>query len=140
MQDSSALHRFVEAQDAVWSSVRAELQAGRKRTHWMWFIFPQLAGLGHSATARRYAISSLHEAKDYLAHDVLGTRLREATGLVNAVESHTVHEIFGSPDDMKFHSCITLFNRAEPGERVFEQALAKYFRSQPDQLTLVRLA
>ena len=136
MSDAFDLERFVRAQDAVWPEVCAELRSGRKVSHWMWFVFPQLEGLGHSAMARRYAIRSMAEARRYLAHATLGARLREATGLVNAVAGRSAKQIFGSPDDMKFHSCLTLFARAQPGEAVFGTALAKYFGAQPDRLTL----
>jgi len=112
------LERFLDAQAPVIGQVQSELRAGTKRTHWMWFVFPQIAGLGHSAMAQRYAIASLDEAKAYAAHPVLGARLRDCTALVLAVEGKTVHQIFGSPDDLKFHSCMTLFARAAPeGER-----------------------
>ncbi len=140
MQDVPALHHFLAAQDPVWPRVQAELRAGRKQTHWMWFIFPQLVGLGHSAMAQRYAIHSLAEAQTYLEHDILGSRLREATDLVNAIERCSVHDIFGVPDDLKFHACVTLFSRAQPRDEVFEHALGKYFRYQPEQLTLAKLA
>src|SRR6476661_234910 len=103
------LRRFVEAQDPVFDRVCEELRAGEKRTHWMWFVFPQLAGLGSSATAQRYAIASRAEAEAYLAHPILGPRLLALTRIVNALEGRSVHAIFGSPDDMKFHSAMTLF-------------------------------
>ena len=140
MQGDAAFNHFKAAQDKVWPSVQAELQSGRKQTHWMSFIFPQLIGLGQSAMARRYAIRSVAEAQNYLAHDILGTRLREATRLVNVIDGSSIHDIFGSPDDLKFHSCVTLFSRAQPHDEVFQQALAKYFGSEPDQLTLAKLA
>lgn len=105
----------------------------------MWFIFPQVAGLGHSAMAQRYAISSLREAEAYLTHPILGPRLRECTRLVTEVEGRSAHEILGSPDDMKFRSCLTLFTRAAPNDPVFTEALAKYFRGDLDQLTIERL-
>jgi uncharacterized protein (DUF1810 family) len=119
--------------------VRAELKDGRKRSHWMWFIFPQIAGLGHSAMAQRYAISSLDEAKAYLAHPVLGRRLRECTQLIAQVAGKSAHDILGSPDDMKFHSCMTLFARAAPQEDVFMDALEKYFGGAEDQGSIARL-
>ena len=109
MPDPFNLDRFVQAQDPVLAQVRAELWAGHKRTHWMWFVFPQLAGLGRSDTARYYALASLEEARAYLAHPLLGPRLIECTNLVNAVEGRSAHQIFGSPDDLKFHSSMTLF-------------------------------
>ena len=107
--DPFDLQRFVDAQRPVIDAVRRELADGRKRTHWMWFVFPQFAGLGASPTSRRYAIGSIDEARAYLAHPVLGSRLVECVELVNGVEGRTVLEIFGSPDDMKFRSCLTLF-------------------------------
>ena len=140
MQDDPFLHHFLAAQDAVWPRVQMELRVGRKQTHWMWFVFPQFIGLGSSAMAQRYAIHSLAEAQSYLAHDILGARLREATGLVYAVDGRSVHDIFGSPDDLKFHSCITLFAQVQSGDEVFKRVLAKYFNSQPDQVTLTKLA
>lgn len=121
------------------AQVLAELAAGRKRTHWMWFMFPQIAGLGRSAMAERYALGSLEEARAYLAHPVLGPRLVRCAGLVNAVEGRTAHEIFGSPDDLKFHSSMTLFALAQPVETVFRRALDKYFGSGLDPLTVERV-
>ena len=130
------LDRFVQAQASVMAQVRAELKAGRKTTHWMWFVFPQIAGLGHSPKAQFYAISSLDEAEAYFAHPVLGHRLVECTHLVNAVEGQTAHEIFGSPDDLKFHSSMTLFSVAGPDEPAFGEALTKYFDGRRDRRTL----
>jgi uncharacterized protein (DUF1810 family) len=127
---------FVTAQDPVYAVVLAELAAGQKRTHWMWFIFPQLRALGRSERAIRYGIADLDEAKNYLAHPVLGARLKECTRLVNGIEDRSAHEIFGSPDDMKFRSSMTLFARAAPEEPVFRAALEKYFGSEEDPLTL----
>jgi uncharacterized protein (DUF1810 family) len=140
MTDPTDLDRFVQAQEPVIQQVRRELAAGRKRTHWMWFIFPQLRGLGRSSTAAFYGIASLDEAKAYLAHPVLGARLIECAQLVNAVEDRSAHEIFGSPDDLKFHSCMTLFARADPRQPAFATALRKYFGNHPDQGTLDLLA
>jgi uncharacterized protein (DUF1810 family) len=137
--DAFGLQRFVAAQAPVYDRVRAELNNGRKQSHWMWFVFPQIAGLGHSAMAQRYAISSLDEAKAYLAHSVLGPRLRECTQLVVQVEGKSAHEILGSPDDMKFHSCMTLFARAAPQEGIFTDALEKYFGGAEDQATVMRV-
>jgi uncharacterized protein (DUF1810 family) len=134
------LDRFVQAQDRVLPAVRRELAEGRKRTHWMWFVFPQLRGLGHSPTALHYGIASLAEAEAYLAHPLLGPRLEECTALVNAVAGRTLHEIFGSPDDMKFHSSMTLFAAARPGASVFRTALEKYCGGEADQRTLELLA
>lgn len=140
MDDPYHLQRFVDAQSAVIDQVRAELRAGRKQSHWMWFVFPQLRGLGHSAMAERYGIGSLAEARAYLAHPVLGARLRECTELVNDMEGHSASGIFGWPDDMKFRSSMTLFAHADPGEPAFEEALRRYFGGQPDPLTLTRVA
>jgi uncharacterized protein (DUF1810 family) len=136
MTESFDLDRFIRAQAPVMAQVRSELKAGRKATHWMWFVFPQISGLGHSPSARLYAIASLDEAKAYLAHQVLGHRLVECTSLVNAVEGRTAHEIFGSPDDMKFHSSMTLFSLAGPDEPAFGAALEKYFEGRSDPRTL----
>ena len=113
----------------------AELRGGEKQSHWMWFIFPQLAGLGSSAMAQRYAITSREEASAYLAHGVLGPRLRECTALVNAVEGRTIRQILGSPDDMKFRSSMTLFAAVSP-EPEFAKAIAKYYAGTPDATTL----
>ena len=135
----SDLSRFIDAQDHVLPQVRRELTEGRKRSHWMWYVFPQIAGLGHSAMSQRYAIASLVEARDYLADPVLGPRLTELTALVNQVQGRSVHEIFGSPDDAKFHSCMTLFHRAAPEEPSFRLALTRYFDDALDARTLERL-
>jgi len=137
--DSFDLERFVEAQSPVYDRIRSELRAGRKQSHWMWFVFPQIEGLGSSAMARRFAIASREEARAYLAHPVLGSRLIECTRLVNLVEGSTIAQIFGSPDDMKFHSSMTLFAAAAANNGVFEEALQKYFDAKPDPLTLTRL-
>ena len=137
--DPFDLQRFVDAQAAVYERVGAELKNGRKQSHWMWFIFPQIAGLGHSAMAQRYAISSLGEAKAYLANPVLGPRLRECTRLVLQVAGKSALQILGSPDDMKFRSCMTLFARAAPEEALFRTALEKYFDGAEDSQTLTRL-
>ena len=130
------LERFLAAQAPVYPAVLDELRAGRKRTHWMWFVFPQLAGLGHSAMARRFALSGLAAARAYLAHTVLGGRLRDCTALVLGVEERSVGEIFGSPDDLKFRSSMTLFAQAGPGETLFTEALETCFDGRPDELTL----
>jgi len=135
----ASLERFVQAQEPVIERVLAELCAGRKSSHWMWFVFPQLAGLGHSPMAQRFAIASRAEAKAYLAHPVLGPRLRECTRLVNEVEGHGIEEIFGHPDYLKFRSCMTLFVQASPEDRLFADALRKYFAGEYDPLTLERL-
>ena len=136
MTDPFDLQRFVRAQGPVMAAVRRELGAGEKRTHWMWFVFPQLAGLGHSPMAQRYAMGSLAEAAAFLAHPVLGPRLLECTGLVNAVPGRRVHAIFGTPDDRKFHSSMTLFHRAAPDEATFHTALERYFGGVEDRATL----
>lgn len=133
------LKRFVDAQAGVIDAVRAELGRGRKASHWMWFVFPQMRGLGHSAMAQRYAISSLEEARAYAAHPVLGARLAECTALVLAVEGRSAREIFGAPDDLKFHSSMTLFARAEPDEAVWRRALEKFFAGREDAATFERL-
>jgi uncharacterized protein (DUF1810 family) len=130
------LDRFVTAQNPVFDRVLEELAAGRKRTHWMWFVFPQLAGLGRSDMARFYAIADLDEAQRYLAHPVLGPRLVRCTELVVAVEGRTAHEIFGSPDDLKFRSSMTLFMQPKDAPAIFAAALDKYFAAEPDQVTL----
>ena len=139
MDDPFDLQRFVDAQFGVYDDACDELRAGRKASHWMWFVFPQLRGLGHSAMAQRYGIASLDEARAYLAHPVLGPRLRECTRLVLQVKGRTIHEIFGSPDDFKFRSCMTLFGFAAPDEDGFARALDKYFGGEPDPRTLALL-
>jgi uncharacterized protein (DUF1810 family) len=130
------LDRFITAQGSVIEQVKRELRGGEKRSHWMWFVFPQLAGLGSSAMARRYAIASLDEARAYLGHPVLGRCLIDCTGIVNGVENRTAHEIFGSPDDLKFHSSMTLFGRADPAEPTFRTALEQYFGGREDPRTV----
>jgi uncharacterized protein (DUF1810 family) len=125
--DPFGLQRFVVAQAPVYAQVCAELRAGRKATHWMWFVFPQIGGLGISTMSRLYAIVSPHEAHAYLLHPLLGTRLRECTALALGVEGRTAREIFGSPDDLKFHSSMTLFAAVAEGEMIFDTALRKYF-------------
>ena len=137
--DPYNLQRFVDAQDPVYSKVCAELRAGHKRSHWMWFIFPQIQGLGSSPMAQKFAIASLAEARAYLDHPVLGARLRECCRLVNAVEGHPIDDIFGYPDDLKFRSSVTLFAHTASGEPVFQDALDKYFNGEPDPMTLSRL-
>ena len=122
------LGRFVDAQDLILEQVRRELRDGRKRSHWMWFVFPQLNGLGHSAMARRYALASVEEAVAYLKHSILKPRLIECTGLVNNVDGRSISDIFGNPDDLKFHSCMTLFSSVPNAPSVFEDALAKYLQ------------
>lgn len=136
MSDPFHLQRFVAAQAATYAQALAELKRGEKQTHWMWFVFPQIAGLGSSPTAQRYAIGSLDEARAYLAHPVLGPRLKECTAAVNAVDGRSAHQIFGSPDDFKFRSSMTLFREAAPDEPLFGLALERYYAGQPDPKTL----
>ncbi len=137
--DPYDLQRFVDAQEPAFETACAELAAGRKQSHWMWFVFPQIEGLGRSPTAQRFAISGRAEARAYLRHAVLGPRLRRATELANAIEGRTVHQIFGAPDDMKFHSSMTLFDAVSEDNRIFLIALNKYFGGETDQKTLERL-
>lgn len=137
--DPHNLQRFVDAQASVFAQVLAELRAGRKRTHWMWFIFPQIAGLGSSDMAQHFAIFGRAEAEAYLAHPTLGPRLRDCTALVNQIPNRTVSDIFAYPDDLKFRSSITLFGSVAPGEEVFRAALEKYFAGKSDPATLARL-
>ncbi|MFG1463534.1 DUF1810 domain-containing protein [Xanthobacter sp. DSM 24535] len=139
-QDRVSLARFVEAQDGVIEQVLAELRAGRKRSHWMWFVFPQMRGLGHSPTADFYGISSLAEARAYLAHPVLGARLIACTQAAEAQDGRSISAIFGTPDDLKFHSCMTLFAKAAgAGDSVFHAALQRHFGGLPDPATLALL-
>ena len=141
MKPSGAdLQRFIDAQGPVYEAARAELAAGRKRTHWMWFIFPQLAGLGRSETARFYGLESRAEALAYWQHPVLGPRLRHCARLVLETRGKTAHEIFGSPDDLKLRSCMTLFADVAGDEPVFAEVLARYFQGEPDGRTLDLLA
>ena len=134
--DPHDLNRFVQAQEGVYDRAVAEVRAGRKRTHWMWFVFPQLDGLGSSSTARHYAIKSPAEAEAYLRHPVLGPRLVECCEAAAGVEGRTAHEVFGAPDDLKLRSCATLFARVSPAGSVFERVLEKYFGGEPDPATL----
>jgi uncharacterized protein (DUF1810 family) len=140
MADGFKFRHFVEAQAPVYETVLAELVAGCKRSHWMWFIFPQLAGLGHSDMARRYALSGIAEAQAYLEHVELGARLFECSALVAAIPDRTIGEIFGSPDDMKFHSCMTLFALAAPEQQIFSECLQKYYAGVRDPATLALLS
>lgn len=137
--DPHDLQRFVDAQNPVFEQARAELRAGRKQTHWMWFVFPQLRGLGHSEIAIRFAIGSRDEAAAYLKHPLLGPRLTDCTRLVAAVESRSIEQIFGYPDNLKFHSSMTLFGNVAPEKRVFNAALEKYFAGTSDGRTLALL-
>jgi uncharacterized protein (DUF1810 family) len=139
MRDPFSLQRFVDAQAPVFEQVLAELSAGSKRSHWMWFVFPQIAGLGRSETARYFAIGSRAEAIAYLAHPILGPRLRECCRLATLAEGRSAREIFGSPDDMKLRSSLTLFAAVAPDDPIFTAALRKYFGGEPDEATLVRL-
>ncbi|MBI1197727.1 MAG: DUF1810 family protein [Phenylobacterium sp.] len=141
MADPFDLQRFVDAQDAggTYARALAELRAGRKQSHWMWFVFPQIEGLGFSAMSRRYAISGLAEAAAYLAHPVLGPRLRECVAAVNAVKGRSARELMGSPDDMKLRSCLTLFARAAPDAEAFKDALSRYFAGEEDPATVSRV-
>ena len=139
MTDPFDLERFVRAQDPVFRAVLAELGLGRKQTHWMWFVFPQIAGLGFSAMSQRYAVGSRAEAEAYLAHPVLGPRLIECTRLVLAVQGRSINAILGAPDDAKFRSSMTLFG-AVSNEPVFDEALARYFAGERDDATLEILA
>jgi len=137
--DPYDLQRFVDAQSDSFERASGELRKGRKQSHWMWFIFPQLRGLGHSPMANKYGISSLQEAEAYLKHSVLGARLRHCTELVLKIEGVSAEQIFGTPDDLKFRSCMTLFARTGGDNRIFEEALQNYFGGKPDQMTLDRL-
>lgn len=139
MDDPYHLQRFVDAQDPVYAQVCDELRDGRKRSHWMWFVFPQIQGLGESAMAQRFAISSLAEAEAYLLHPLLGQRLRESTRLVSLVKDRSIEEIFGYPDYLKFRSSMSLFARATSDNEVFTEALRKYFAGEPDPRTLQQL-
>jgi len=134
--DPFDLRRFVSAQDPVIEDVLDELRAGQKASHWMWFVFPQIQGLGASAMAQRYALASRHEARAYHEHAVLGARLKACTRLVLAIEGRTVRQIFGYPDDLKFHSCMTLFAQVAPEEPIYRTALEQYFAGKPDARTL----
>ncbi|MGZ4187762.1 MAG: DUF1810 domain-containing protein [Solirubrobacteraceae bacterium] len=137
MDDPYGLQRFVAAQDqaGTYAAAVQELRAGRKRGHWMWFVFPQIAGLGQSSTSRRYAISSLDEARAYLAHPVLGSRLHECAGILSELEGRSAQEIFGGIDAIKLRSSMTLFARADPDRPEFRSVLDVYFGGDPDQAT-----
>jgi uncharacterized protein (DUF1810 family) len=136
MSDPFDLERFVEAQDPLMATVRRELGAGKKESHWMWFVFPQLRALGHSSTALRYGIASLAEARAYMMNPILGPRLINCTKLVTAIKGPSLHDIFGSPDDMKFRSSMTLFASASPKAIIFTDALVQYFGGVPDGRTI----
>jgi uncharacterized protein (DUF1810 family) len=134
--DRYDLKRFVEAQASDHERALAEIRSGRKRSHWMWYIFPQIDGLGFSSMSRRYAIKSLAEAEAYLNHPVLGPRLKECAEAALQIEGRSAREIFGSPDDMKLRSCATLCARVSPPGSVFEELLEKYFAGEPDEKTV----
>lgn len=135
MTDPFDLNRFVQAQNPIFGTVQAELARGRKQTHWMWFVFPQVAGLGFSAMSQRYAIGSRAEAEAYLAHPLLGPRLIECTRLVLAIDGRTINAILGAPDDSKFRSSMTLFGAVSDAQ-IFDEALARYFAGERDDATL----
>jgi len=139
-QDPYDLQRFVDAQEHVYTRALSEIQSGRKRSHWMWFIFPQIDGLGASSMSKRYAIRSVAEAKAYLAHPLLGPRLLESAEAALAVQTSSALELFGSPDDMKLRSCATLFASVSSEESVFRQLINKYFDCKPDDSTLQLIA
>jgi len=136
MSDPFDLNRFVDAQDAVYGQVLAELRSGRKSSHWIWYIFPQIRGLGYSLTTRKYAIQSIDEARAYLDHTLLGKRLVECTRLVLNQEVRDIRSILGYPDDLKFRSSMTLFAQVSDDKNLFEQALEQYFRGEADVKTL----
>lgn len=137
--DEFDLQRFVDAQAPVYETALAELRSGRKRSHWMWFVFPQLAGLGRSEMAQRYAIASADEAAAYLAHPLLGARLRECATIVAGLEAAAIDDVFAPPDDMKFHSSMTLFADVAPDEAVFQDCIDRWFDGAPDRNTLALL-
>jgi len=139
MPDPFDLQRFVDAQAPVYDAVVRELKGGEKRSHWMWFVFPQIAGLGVSPTSVFFAISSLDEAKAYLAHPIIGPRLVECAGLALAAKDRTARQIFGPVDEAKFRSSMTLFSRAAPGAAAFAQCLDAFFAGEPDPATLAKL-
>jgi uncharacterized protein (DUF1810 family) len=139
MNDPYNLQRFIDAQNPIYEQVCSELRRGYKTGHWMWFIFPQIRGLGHSPMASRFAISSLEEARAYLNDPILGSRIRECTRLINRAEGRTIQQIFGYPDVLKFQSSITLFAHATSENKDFEDALQKYFTGEYDRLTVERL-
>jgi len=141
MNDPYDLQRFLDAQNPVFERVCTELRSGQKIGHWMWFIFPQLRGLGHSEMTERFAISSQDEAEAYLNHPVLGPRLRECTRLVMLVEGRSINQIFGYPDDLKFRSSMTLFasTTSDSDNQIFKDALQEYFAGEPDRLTIERI-
>lgn len=139
VNDPHGLKRFVDAQNPVYEQVLVELRNGLKEGHWMWFIFPQLRGLGHSHMATAFGIASRQEAEAYLEHPILGQRLRECTRLVNLIKGRPINQIFGHPDYLKFRSSMTLFASIALDNQIFRAALQNYFAGQPDRLTLERL-
>ena len=139
MNTENNLQRFLSAQESIYRQVVQELRDGKKTSHWMWFIFPQMEGLGQSSTAKYYSIKNIDEAKNYLAHPVLGARLLECTNILLQINSKTADEIFGYPDNMKLRSSMTLFNYIDPAQNVFADVLEKYFKGEPDQRTLAIL-
>ena len=136
MNDIYDLRRFVEAQDQSYQSIVSQLRVGQKHGHWMWYTFPQIQGLGNSAMAQRYAITSPEEARAYLQHPILGYRLRECTQLVMDVEGSSAEQIFYYPDNLKFRSCMSLFDQSTNDDNIFRDALLKYFGGESDQRTL----
>lgn len=138
--DADPLQRFVDAQQGVYPQALAELRAGAKASHWMWFVFPQLRGLGASAMAQHYGLAGLDEARAYWGHPLLGSRLAQCTQAMLALQGRSARQVLGTPDDLKFRSCMTLFVQAAPDAPMFRQALERYFDGQPDPLTLARLA
>lgn len=139
MSDRSVISRFVAAQDAVYEDVLQELRTGQKTSHWIWYVFPQLTGLGHSLMSQRFALSGAEKARAYLAHPQLGWRLRECTRLIIEIKDRNIFDILGSPDDMKFHSCMTLFNAVVSIEPLWREALDLFFAGEPDTRTLSML-
>jgi uncharacterized protein (DUF1810 family) len=133
---SNEENRFLYAQQNIYTQVIKELQNGKKTTHWMWFIFPQIDGLGHSSTAKYYAINSIEEAKEYIDHPILGKRLLESSNIILKIEGRSVEDIFGYPDYLKLKSCMTLFNFITPEQKVFSNVLKKYFAGEKDEQTL----
>lgn len=134
--DPGGLDRFMQAQESDYLRALSEIRAGVKRTHWMWFIFPQFRGLGTSATSKHFAIQSVAEARAYLSHPILGQRLRDCCEAILSLEGHSATEVFGTPDDLKLHSCVTLFAAVSPDESLFGQVLDKFFGGAPDEQTL----
>jgi uncharacterized protein (DUF1810 family) len=135
VEDRFGLERFVDAQQGIYEQALAELRAGRKRSHWMWFVFPQIAGLGRSPTAQRYAISGLDEARAYLAHPLLGPRLRECCRMLLELPDPDAADVLGGIDALKLRSSMTLFARADPGEPLFANVLERWYGGRPDEAT-----